>query len=72
MPFVATKSTWTPKPRNQTISLPLAMHPHRLPIGIQLGTGPADEHVILRLGAALEEALPWKGRMPPLHASRVA
>ncbi len=51
------------------ISLPLAMHPDGLPIGIQLGTRPAHEHVILQLAAALEEALPWAGRVPPLHAS---
>jgi amidase len=52
------------------ISLPLAMHPNGLPIGIQLGTRPADEHVILQLAAALEESLPWIGRTPPLHVSR--
>ena len=51
------------------ISLPLAMHPDGLPIGVQLGTRPANEHVILQLAAALEEALPWAGRVPPLHAS---
>jgi amidase len=54
------------------ISLPLAMHPSGLPIGIQLGTRSADEHVILQLAAALEEALPWADRVPPLHVSRVA
>ena len=52
------------------ISLPLAMHASGLPIGIQLGTRPADEHVILQLAAALEEALPWRDRVPPLHVSR--
>jgi amidase len=54
------------------ISLPLAMHPNGLPIGVQLGTRPADEHVILQLAAALEEAMPWAGRVPPLHGSRVS
>jgi amidase len=52
------------------ISLPLAMHSNGLPIGIQLGTRPADEHVILQLAAALEEAMPWAARVPPLHVSR--
>ena len=52
------------------ISLPLAMHANGLPIGVQLGTRSADEHVILQLAAALEEALPWKDRVPPIHASR--
>src|SRR5438477_4030933 len=53
------------------ISLPLAMHPNGLPIGVQLGTRPADEHVILQLAAALEEALPWADLVPPLHVSQV-
>jgi amidase len=52
------------------ISLPLAMHPAGLPIGIQLGARPANEHIILQLAAALEEAMPWRGRVPPLHAGR--
>jgi amidase len=49
------------------ISLPLAMHTTGLPIGIQLGARPANEHIILQLAAALEEAMPWRGRLPPLH-----
>jgi amidase len=53
------------------ISLPLAMHTNGLPIGIQLGTRPADEHVILQLATALEQALPWADRIPPLHVSQV-
>jgi amidase len=46
------------------ISLPLAMHSNGLPIGIQLGTRPADEHVLLQLAAALEEAMPWRREIP--------
>ena len=53
------------------ISLPLAMHSSGLPIGIQLGAGPANEHVILQLAARLEEQMPWHGRVPPLHVSAV-
>jgi amidase len=53
------------------ISLPLAMHPNGLPIGIQIGAPPAHEHVVLQLAAALEAAMPWKDRVPPLHVSRV-
>jgi amidase len=54
------------------ISLPLAMHSNGLPIGIQLGGRPADEHVILQLACALEQARSWKERLPVLHVSRVA
>src|SRR3989442_6849689 len=51
------------------ISFPLAMHSSGLPIGVQLGTTPSAEHVILQLAASLEEAMPWKDRLPPLHIS---
>jgi amidase len=54
------------------ISLPLAMHSSGLPIGIQLGARPANEHVILQLAARLEEHMPWHGRVPPLHVSAAA
>ncbi len=52
------------------ISLPLAMHSSGLPIGVQLAAAPADEHLLLQLAAALEDALPWRDRLPPLHVSR--
>jgi amidase len=51
------------------LSLPLAMHSNGLPIGIQIGGRPSQEHVVLQLGAALEQAMPWAGRIPPLHVS---
>ena len=51
------------------ISLPLAMHSSRLPIGIQIGARHADDHVVLQLAAALEEARPWSARVPPLHVT---
>ena len=54
------------------ISLPLAMHSNGLPIGIQIGGRPSEDHVLIGLGAALEEAIPWKDRVPPLHVSRVS
>jgi amidase len=51
------------------ISLPLAMNSQGLPIGIQLAAPPADEHVILQLARALEQAMPWAKRIPPLHVA---
>ncbi|HUF87629.1 MAG TPA: amidase family protein [Thermohalobaculum sp.] len=53
------------------LTLPLAMHASGLPIGVQLGAGSAQEHVLLQLGSALEEAMPWADRVPPLHVSRM-
>lgn len=53
------------------ISLPLAMHSNGLPIGVQLGAGPAREHLLIALGAALEEAMPWAAHVPPLHITKL-
>ncbi|MFO1059257.1 MAG: amidase [Dongiaceae bacterium] len=54
------------------ISLPLALHSSGLPIGVQLGARHSEEHLLIQLGAALEQAMPWRGRVPPLHVSRLA
>lgn len=51
------------------ITLPLAEHSNGLPIGIQLCAGPSHDHLLLGLGAELERALPWDGRIPPIHVS---
>lgn len=53
------------------ISLPLAMHSNGLPIGVQVAGRPAEDHVVIALAAALEEAMPWHDRVPPLHVSKV-
>lgn len=52
------------------MSLPLAEHSSGLPIGIQLAGKPATEHVLLQLATLLEQAMPWAGRVPPMHAGR--
>jgi amidase len=54
------------------ISLPLAMHSSGMPIGVQIAAPPAQEHVVLQVAHALEQAMPWKNRVPALHVSRVA
>ncbi|MCU1383276.1 MAG: hypothetical protein JWL71_1973 [Acidobacteria bacterium] len=51
------------------VSLPLAMHSSGLPIGVQLAARHAHEHVVLQLASALEEAMPWSRRVPPIHLS---
>ena len=53
------------------ISLPLAMHATGVPIGVQIAAKPAADHVVLQLATALEAAMPWRDRVPPLHVSRV-
>lgn len=52
------------------VSLPLCQSSGGLPIGIQVVGRFGAEARLLRLAAALEEALPWAGRIPPIHVSR--
>ncbi len=52
------------------ISLPLGQSAGGLPIGIQVVGRYGDEATVLKLAAQLEQALPWAGRVPPLHAAR--
>ena len=52
------------------MSLPLAMHSTGVPIGVQIAAKPAAEELVLQLAMCLEEAMPWKARIPPLHVSK--
>jgi len=54
------------------ISLPLAMHSNGLPIGVQVAGAPARDDVVLQVARALEQAMPWNERRPPLHVSVVS
>ena len=61
-PFTAVYNT-TGQP---AISLPLHVSPDGLPIGVMLVGRPADEATLVRLAAQLEQAAPWRDRVPPL------
>jgi amidase len=51
------------------MSVPLYWEASRnLPIGVQLVADHAREDLLLRVAAQLEEARPWSGRRPPVHA----
>ena len=50
------------------ISLPLHWTPDGLPIGVQLVAAFGREDLLLAVAAQLEQAAPWAGRRPPLHA----
>ena len=52
------------------ISLPLAMQASCRLSGVQLGSRPAQEHLLLQLAAMLEQEMPLKDRVAPLHVSR--
>jgi amidase len=53
------------------MSLPLAMHSSGVPIGVQVAAAPAADHVVLQVAAALEAALPWRDRAPPIHVAKM-
>jgi amidase len=53
------------------MSLPLAMHSTGVPIGVEIAARPAAEHLVLQLATLLEEAMPWRMRVPALHVSRM-
>jgi len=48
------------------ISLPLHQSREGLPIGVMLVGRPAAEATLLRLGAQVEAAAPWRDRHPPI------
>lgn len=50
------------------MSLPLCMSDDGLPIGLQFVARYGDEATLFRLAAALEQAMPWAGRRPPVCA----
>ncbi len=50
------------------VSLPLHWSKENLPIGVQLVAAYAREDVLFRSAAQLEQARPWAGRRPPVHA----
>lgn len=52
------------------ISLPLHWDRSGLPVGVQLVAAHGREDLLLRVAVQLEEAMPWRDRLPPLHASR--
>ena len=51
------------------ISLPLHQAKNGAQIGIQFAARFGDDATLIRLAAVLEDALPWRARQPPIHAS---
>lgn len=54
-----------------SISLPLGWSSDGLPIGMQFTGGLAEEGLLLNLAAQLEEANPWKDKLPKNHVSKI-
>ncbi|MBV9207521.1 MAG: amidase [Actinobacteria bacterium] len=50
------------------ISLPLHWTPAGLPVGVQLAAAYGREDLLIRVASQLEQAAPWNGRHPPVHA----
>jgi amidase len=49
------------------ISLPLCQSESGLPIGVQFAARFGEEATLIRIASALEQAMPWAGRQPPVH-----
>jgi amidase len=47
------------------VSVPFSWTAESLPIGIQLIGRAADEATLIRLASQLEDARPWRERIPP-------
>ncbi len=52
------------------ITLPLGHSQSGLPIGVQLIARFGEEGALIRLASSLEQEMPWRDRIPPVHASR--
>ncbi len=50
------------------VSLPLHAAPGGLPVGVQLVAGYGREDLLVRVASQLEQAAPWAGRRPRIHA----
>ncbi|MEW6443237.1 MAG: amidase family protein [bacterium] len=50
------------------ISLPLFWNQGGLPIGVQMVAAYGREDLLIRVASQLEQARPWVGRRPPIHA----
>ncbi|HMC53272.1 MAG TPA: amidase [Acidimicrobiales bacterium] len=50
------------------VSLPLHWTEGGLPVGVQLASAFGAEGVLVRMASQLEQAQPWAGRHPPVHA----
>lgn len=62
---------WTPLANvtgQPSMSVPLWWNDDGLPIGVMLTAKWADEATLFRLAGQLEEARPWRDRLPPIHA----
>lgn len=52
------------------ISLPLCWSEAGLPLGMQFVGRFGEEETLIRLASGLEEAMPWRDRIPAVHVSR--
>ncbi len=50
------------------VSLPLHWTPGGLPVGVQLVAGYGREDLLIKVASQLEQAAPWAGRHPQVHA----
>lgn len=51
------------------ITLPLGSSARGLPLGVQLVGPPGGDELVIAAASALEAALPWRDRRPPVHVA---
>ncbi len=52
------------------MSLPLGHSQSGLPIGVQFMARFGEEGALIRLASSIEQQMPWRDRIPPIHASQ--
>lgn len=53
------------------VSLPLARFPDGMPMGMQIMSDLGRDDLLIRMGAQLEDSLPWRERRPPVHVTQL-
>ncbi len=51
------------------ITLPLGQSKSNLPIGVQFIARFGEEDKLIRIASSLEQKMPWRERIPPVHVS---
>jgi len=68
MPELITQPSRVAAAGQPAITLPLHWTPGGLPVGVQFVAAYGREDLLIRVASQLEQAAPWAGRHPQVHA----